>query len=176
MLHGRWLKKSGGYPSYQVRLFRYGQCRFVDFGHGQREDPSGPVGTLETPYIHHNFSKGLLEWFMKHNDYSGREAAEAMLIRAQGKPLGSHLLTGDKTGRRRAWKNMSYFLKGRALWRFVYNYVFRGGFLDGSGGLQYCAMLSVYEYWTELKIKELADPWTQKTADRVALMLGEPRA
>jgi glycosyltransferase involved in cell wall biosynthesis len=174
MLHDRWLKYSGGYPSYQVRLFRFGKCRFVDFGHGQREDPQGSVGTLQTPYIHHNFSKGLLEWFYKHNDYSGREAAEAMLIRAQGKPARAQFITGDATGRRRAWKNMSYFVRARAFWRFIYNYIFRGGFLDGRGGLQYCAMLSVYEYWTELKIKELDTPWSGATADLVRRMLKEP--
>jgi len=37
ILINRWLKWSGGYPSYQVRLFRFGQCRFMAFGHGQRE-------------------------------------------------------------------------------------------------------------------------------------------
>lgn len=173
MLMGRWLKWSGGYPSYQVRLFRFGQCRFVDFGHGQREDTTGKVGVLDTPYIHYNFSKGLLEWFYKHNDYSSREAGEAMLIRAGGRPSWGQLVGADPVSRRRAWKNMSYFMHGRAVWRFLYNYLFRFGLLDGAAGFRYCAMISVYEYWTELKIKEVARPWTDATARRVEQMLKE---
>jgi len=171
---GRWLKWSGGYPTYQVRLFKHGQCRFVDFGHGQREDTTGQVGVLATPYIHYNFSKGLLEWFYKHNDYSTREANEALLIRRGGRPTLGQLVSGEAVAKRRAWKNMSYFLKGRAIWRFLYNYILRLGLLDGWSGLRYCAMLGSYEYWTELKIKEQADAWGPTTAALVEKMLAEP--
>lgn len=173
ILMGRWLKWSGGYPSYQVRLFRYGACRFVDFGHGQREDTPGKIGVLAEPYMHYNFSKGLLEWFYKHNDYSSREAGEAMLIRASGRHELGHLLASDGVTRRRAWKNASYFLRARAVWRFAYNYVYRLGLLDGVAGFRYCAMISSYEYWTELKIKEKARPWTEATDGLVRRMLAE---
>jgi glycosyltransferase involved in cell wall biosynthesis len=176
MLLGHWLKYSGGYPSYQVRLFRYGKCRYIDFGHGQREDPQGEVGTLAEPYTHYNFSKGVLEWFYKHNDYSNREANEAMVIRAGGMPTLRQRLIGDSTSRRRAWKNFSYFLRGRAIWRFGYNFFIRGGILDGMAGFHYCAMISVYEYWTELKIVERAKPWGEKTQRLVEKMLEEPAA
>ncbi len=174
ILMGRWLKWSGGYPSYQVRLFKYGECRFMDFGHGQREDTAGKVGVLVEPYIHYNFSKGLLEWFYKHNDYSSREAAEAIATRSHGRPTWSQLMgSGDQVAKRRAWKNMSYFMSGRAVWRFLYNYVFRLGVLDGIAGFRYCAMISSYEYWTELKIKEKARSWADATNARVERMLRE---
>jgi glycosyltransferase involved in cell wall biosynthesis len=173
MLLGRWLKYSGGYPSYQVRLFRYGKCRYIDFGHGQRESPDGPVGTLQQPYTHYNFSKGVLDWFYKHNDYSNREANEAIPIRSHGAPTPGRLIRGDSTSRRRAWKNLSYFLRGRAVVRFIYNYILRRGILDGWAGLHYCAMISVYEYWTELKIVEKAKPWGPKTQGLVEEMLRE---
>ena len=174
ILMQKWLKWSGGYPSYQVRLFRYGQCRFMDFGHGQREDTTGPIEILRSPYIHYNFSKGLLEWFYKHNHYSTREAGEAMIIRAQGRPKLAHLFRGDHVSKRRAWKNMSYFMHGRAVWRFLYNYILRMGLLDGVAGFRYCAMIASYEYWTELKIKERAHSWTAATNRRVEKMLAEP--
>ncbi|HVU62824.1 MAG TPA: glycosyltransferase family 2 protein [Phycisphaerales bacterium] len=173
ILMGKWLKWSGGYPSYQVRLFRHGQCRFMDFGHGQREDTTGEIGVLKTPYIHYNFSKGLLEWFYKHNDYSTREADEAMLIRSQGRPRFWQLWRGDHVSKRRAWKNLSYFMHGRAMWRFLYNYAARLGVLDGVAGFRYCAMISSYEYWTELKIKERARTWANATNRLVERMLAE---
>jgi glycosyltransferase involved in cell wall biosynthesis len=178
MLLGCWLKYSGGYPAYQVRLFRFGKCRYIDFGHGQREDPQGEVGTMVQPYTHFNFSKGVLEWFYKHNDYSNREADEAVeVIHSGGRPGLSQLLRrGDAMSRRRAWKNLSYFLRGRAIIRFFYNFILRGGILDGMAGLHYCAMISVYEYWTELKIVERAKPWGPKTQRLVDKMLGEQRS
>lgn len=163
---GKWLRRSGGYPAYQVRLIRTGKCRFMDFGHGQREQCDGPIGTLEHPYIHYSFSKGLVEWFRKHNAYSDREAHEAItLLRDAGGRAKSwrELLSRDPLQRRRAAKNLSYSLRFRALFRFGYNYFIRGGLLDGIAGLRYCAMISMYEYWTELKITEHFSHWERKT-------------
>ncbi len=168
---GQWLKRSANYPSYQVRLFRHRQCRFMDFGHGQREDPQGTVGTLAHPYMHYAFSKGLNEWLYKHNAYSDREAHEGLAIRSMGRPALSSLLTADPTNRRRAAKNLSYFLPLRAAWRFSYNFLWRLGFLDGLAGMHYCLMISMYEYWIELKIRELNERWSAETDEHVARML-----
>ncbi|MFN0012047.1 MAG: glycosyltransferase family 2 protein [Phycisphaerales bacterium] len=173
---GEWIKHSAGYPSYQVRLFRFGQCRFVDFGHGQREDSRGPVGTMVQPYMHYSFSKGLNEWLNKHNEYSEREAAEGIAIQAEHPPSLRAMFTGDMIARRRAFKNLSYFLKVRAFWRFLYNYFFRGGVLDGIPGFHYCAMISMYEYWIELKIKERRQRWGAITNELVVRMTAESEA
>jgi len=167
---GKWIKRSGGYPSYQVRLFKYGKCRFMDFGHGQREDPHGTTGTLAHPYLHYSFSKGLFEWLNKHNGYSDREALEGLHLSLMARPPVSSLVKGDKVTRRRAFKNLSYHLKFRPIWRFIYNYFGRMGMLDGSAGLHYCLMISMYEYWIELKIKERRERWTIETNDLVQTM------
>lgn len=168
---GKWLKHSGNYPSYQVRLFQFGKCRFMDFGHGQREDPQGTVGTMVQPYMHYAFSKGLHEWLTKHNGYSDREAREGLALRAQGRPPLSSVFQGDSTSRRRAAKNLSYFLPLRAVWRFLYNFIIRLGFLDGLAGMHYCLMISTYEYWIELKIRELREKWSIETDEHVRRML-----
>jgi glycosyltransferase involved in cell wall biosynthesis len=174
MMHlGRWLKGSGEYPAYQMRLFRYGACRFIDFGHGQRESAQGSVGRLVQPYVHYNFSRGMLEWFTKHNDRSTRESKEAMGKRAAGRPTLKQLFTGDAVQRRRNWKTLSYFVKGRALWRYLHMMVYRRGILDGPPGWQYCAMISTYEYWTELKIRELSRPWQEETMRLAERMMAE---
>ena len=63
---GKWLRFSGMYPAYQVRLGRVGVLRFKQVGHGQREDiDASRVGTLENPYLHYSFSKGFEDWFTK---------------------------------------------------------------------------------------------------------------
>jgi glycosyltransferase involved in cell wall biosynthesis len=173
---GRWIKRSAGYPNYQVRLFRFGKCRFMDFGHGQREVPQGSTGVMVQPYMHYAFSKGLNEWLNKHNAYSAREAEEGVLIRREGRPGLGALLQRDATLRRRAFKNFAYFLRFRAVWRFIYNYVLRFGFLDGPAGFHYCLMISMYEYWIELKIRERQQRWVERTDRVVNDMMAETPA
>ncbi len=162
MFLGRWLKRSGGYPAYQMRLFKKGECRFVDFGHGQREDCDGKVGTLEQPYIHYAFSKGLVEWFGKHNDYSSREANEGEAVRSQHRSNWKLIFSRDGMTRRRAIKELSYMLRGRMFFRFLYLYLFRLGVFDGVAGFHYCWMISTYEYWIELKMVEQRTDWFER--------------
>ena len=170
---GRWIRHSSGYPAYQVRLFNPKHCRFVDFGHGQRELCSIEVGTLVNPYTHYAFSKGLPDWLEKHNRYSSREAMEGLGVRHRGRPRVSELWSHDRTRARRAMKDLSFFLSGRGLWRFVYLYLLQGGFIDGLAGFHYCAMIAMYEYWIELKMREQQSPWTAGTDRLKAEMLKE---
>ena len=174
ILMARWIRHSSGYPAYQVRLFNPKHCRFVDFGHGQREICSKEVGTLVNPYTHYAFSKGLTDWLEKHNRYSSREAIEGLAVRLRGRPRLSDLLDHDRTRARRAMKDLSFFLRGRGLWRFVYLYLLQGGFLDGLPGFHYCAMIAMYEYWIELKMREHQQPWTAATDRLTATLLTEP--
>jgi glycosyltransferase involved in cell wall biosynthesis len=168
---GKWLKFSGGYPAYQVRLFNASRCKFVDFGHGQREKCNGPVMRLVQPYIHHNFSKGLLDWLAKHNHYSDQESREAIAIRAMRRPTFRDLRDHDPIVRRRALKNLSYRMKGRGFLRFIDMFVRRGGWLDGTAGIHYSTMMSMYEYWTELKIREKEAGWRAATDALATRML-----
>ena len=74
MFMGRWIKRSSGYPAYQMRLFHKERMRFCDYGHAQREEPGRVIGFLKEPYLHYSFCKGLHDWFEKHNRYSSLEA------------------------------------------------------------------------------------------------------
>ena len=84
------------------------------------------------------------------------------------------LRSDDPIMRRRALKNLSYSLTGRALWRFLDTYLIRGGWLDGTAGFHYALMISMYEYWIELKIRELELEWTGRTEQTVDSLLKEP--
>lgn len=181
MFFGQWLRHSGLYPSYQVRLGHRERCRFKQVGHGQREDLAPErVGTLTEPYLHYSFSKGLTDWVEKHNRYASAEAREALRLleagggvegdgvagdgrwrRAARRRLGAWvnldwrgLWAGEPT-RRRALKALSVRLPFRPLLRFLYMYIVRRGFLDGRAGLTYCRLLAIYEYLIVLKTREL---------------------
>jgi glycosyltransferase involved in cell wall biosynthesis len=147
IMNGRWLRYSGMYPTYQVRLGHRDRMRFKQVGHGQREDLTPEqVGTFQEPYLHYNFSHGITQWLRKHVAYAEAEAEQFFLDR-EGDLRTDDIFTGDRTERRRALKRMANRLPVlfRPPLRFLHAYVVRCGFLDGRGGLQYAIMLSCYE-------------------------------
>lgn len=157
MFQGRWVKRSGMYPSYQVRFGRHDRLKFQQVGHGQRESlAAGSVGTLREPLLHYSFSKGLADWIERHNRYSTAEAAhflESADNRAADWP-GIFAFT-NPTRRRRALKDLFAVFPCRPALRFFYMYFLRLGFLDGQAGFTYCRLLAMYEQMTVLKIREL---------------------
>lgn len=146
MLHDRWLRYSGMYPTYQVRLGHRDRLRFKQVGHGQREDlPNSAVATFEHPYLHYNFSHGLSAWFIKHVRYAREEAA--LVLAGTSGAIEWRDLHRGATERRHLVKALA----GRLPWvlrpfcRFLYIMVIRQGFRDGRAGLTYALMLSAYE-------------------------------
>jgi len=155
MFMGRWLKRAGGYPTYQMRLFHKGRTRFVDHGHGQREEEGARLGRLREPYLHYNFSKGLDEWFDKHNRYSRKEAEQALVaVEPLGESLG-RLFSLDSVRRRRGMKSLSYRLPMRPLLAAIYQHVVKLGVLDGPAGWTYIAMRKTYDQMITIKLAEL---------------------
>jgi glycosyltransferase involved in cell wall biosynthesis len=160
ILNGKWLRRAGMYPTYQVRLGHRDRLRFKQFGHGQREDsPPTRIATFSEPYLHFNFSHGLHKWFAKHIRYAEDEAEQ---IRAEkDKPRGDgNRFFGDATERRRALKRLANALPVwlRPPLRFLQIYLFRRGFLDGIAGLQYALMISSYEAMIGAFLLERSNP------------------
>lgn len=141
----RWLRWAGMYPTYQVRLVKVGEIRFVQHGHGQREtEARRGLGRVVEPYLHYNASRGLDEWLERHRRYARQECAQ--ILGESGGALDlAGLLSGDAIRRRRALKSLAGRLPFRPALRFVYMYVLRLGVLDGGPGLTYCRLLARYE-------------------------------
>jgi glycosyltransferase involved in cell wall biosynthesis len=160
---GRWIRHCGYYPVWNLRLFRHAQGRFERIGNlgdtdsGDNEIhehvviPSRSIGFLKHDLIHYAYPD-LATWVEKHNRYSNWEA-HAMLAGYEGgvKPA----LLGDPVARRRWLKVRSRWLPFRPLWRFLYAYIFQGGFLDGVAGYYLCWMLAWYEFLSIAKFREL---------------------
>lgn len=153
ILHGTWIKRSSGYPAYQMRLFHKGRMRFSDHGHGQREDTAGTLGTLQSPYVHHNFSKGLDDWKRRHEKYSEQEARQIIDAESRGeRPSLTNLLSSDPIARRRALKALASRVPMRAPLRWLHTVLIKGAILDGRAGLSYANLL----YWYERRIAQKA--------------------
>lgn len=152
MLGDQWLRHSGMYPVYQVRLTRRPEFRFVQVGHGQQEPRGLRVRTINACYEHFSFSKGISDWIDRHNRYSTDEAMVAIASRSV---RASDFVCRNPSVRRRALKSVSYRLRFRPALRFMYVYLIRLGFLDGSAGYEYARLLSMYEGMIDAKIREL---------------------
>lgn len=158
MFAGRWLRRAGQYPAYQVRLFHRRRLRFVDHGHGQREKTDHPLGRLREPYLHYAFSKGLDCWFAKHAAYARREAELALGVgpgEADDAGGRGSLFSRDATLRRRALKRLTSRLPGRYFLRLAYLLLVRRAFLDGAAGVTYAHMLATYEAMVEVHLRLL---------------------
>lgn len=153
MFHGRWLRHSSGYPTWFGRLVRPDRVT-VRRPVNEEYHADGGVGFLSGHLIHYPFDKGLARWVERHNRYSTMEAA-AVFDQGQGvSPRSRQILSSDPIRRRRAAKALAYRLPGRPLLVFLYLYLFRLGFLDGSPGLAFCLLRSYYELLIDLKMKE----------------------
>ncbi len=151
-----WLKHAATYPVYQVRLGRRGRFRFRQVGHGQRSDiDDDSIGTLQSPYLHYSFIKGMGDWLHRHNRYSTQEAHEAVRSMSHNAFEWKSLVSKNPSRRRHSLKVLGYRIPCRPLAKFGYQYLFRLGFLDGIAGFRYCMLQAIYEYMICLKTAEL---------------------
>lgn len=170
---GRWVRRSTGYPVWVVRLVRPDKVHYEVRETNVHPIVEGELGALDNHFEHYSFNTGLVRWFLKHNYYSEREALEGVRVRAEHPSKFADIFDKDPLNKRRAMKNLAFGLKFRALWRFLYSYFLRMGFLDGMPGFHYCAMIAMYEYWIEIKIVEQERGWGKKTQEIVESMLAE---
>jgi len=152
MLYGRWLKRSDGFPKWQLRLVRRGRARFVNYGHGQKESSiQGAIEYLREPYLHFAFSKGWTQWWDRHNRYALQEAHERLGQSVEWKSIFSP----HASLRNKALKPLLNRIPGWPFFRFAIPYFLKGGFLEGEAGMDYCANIAFYEYLIGLKMREI---------------------
>lgn len=122
----------------KMMLFRYGCGRMED----RRRDPyailsEGQNVSIRSRFLHYDF-KDLSSYIRRYNWYAGRELMDYLegrrLAGAEGRLLDKHLQAQRKK------KFGIYYRAPRFvrcwLW-FIYNYIFRLGFLDGLEGFLY---------------------------------------
>lgn len=156
MFRGRWIPRCTDFPAYQARFAHAKQFRFVQVGHGQREAPGMRMQKLNGHYTHNLSADGESALIEKHRRYARQEAASYWKRHYSPAPLepqAASLFSSDPLVRRRALKSLSQHLPARGLLRFLYQYVGRGGFADGSAGFAYCVLMAKYEHWIAQEIR-----------------------
>ncbi|HWR34811.1 MAG TPA: glycosyltransferase family 2 protein [Clostridia bacterium] len=128
------IRHGGFYPDPKLRLFRRGKGRFLDRPVHETMEIEGRLGTLHYPMNHHAYPT--LSGYIEHmNRYSSLGAQVAV------------------SRRRRGFSVLDIVL--RPLATFLYNYLFRLGFLDGREGLLLHMYHSVYVSWKYAKAWEI---------------------
>lgn len=135
LILGRWMRHGGFYPDHKLRLFKRGAARLSE-GVGPHSTPQheGSKGTLQGDMLHYAYPN--LTVYLEHmNRYSSEIAA---LLEARG----------------RTSRSLFAFVWNAVLnpvATFLYNYIFRLGFLDGREGLLLHINHSVYIHWKFIK-------------------------
>jgi glycosyltransferase involved in cell wall biosynthesis len=146
---GKWLKYSSLYPTWVVRLIHKDRVRYINRGHAETQDVKGKILELKNDLIDENL-KGIDEWFERQNRYSTKDAEYELSIESKSARLPD-LFSSEPLIRRAALKQLAMGMPGRALWYFLYSYVFRRGFLDGKEGLYFCLMKSMNQQMVNIK-------------------------
>jgi len=132
---GKYIRRSGWWPDYVLRLFRKGSGRFTDDLVHERVVVDGPVGSLTKPLIHESF-ESLEDVLDKVNAYSTYGAA---MMHRRGKRAG-------------LWTAV-----GHGFWSFFSTYVLRAGFLDGREGFMLAVSNAEGTYYRYLKLMLLRE-------------------
>jgi len=132
---GRWIRHSGYYPDAKLRLVKRGAAEFELRDVHEDMKTHGPLGHLKGDLIHHAYPT--LEGFIEHaNRYSSLGAGMVVRERKVGFSFINIVL--------------------RPMVRFLWSYVFRGGFLDGREGLLVLMTHAAYVSWKYAKAWEMS--------------------
>ena len=127
---GQFVRHSGWWPDYVIRLFPRKDAKFSDDLVHERILFSGEIRTLKNPLLHISY-KNLEEVLEKTNRYS---TAGAIMLHRQGK-------TASLSG-----------AVARGCWAFFRTYVIRLGFLDGRVGFMLAISNAETTYYKYLKL------------------------
>ena len=133
----RWIRHGGFYPDAKLRLFRRGAARFEERLVHEDAQLTGKTAALTNPLLHHAYPS--LSAYIEHMNRDSSLGAEMTVAKG-----------------RRGFSLLNIVL--RPIFTFLYNYIFRLGFLDGREGLLLHLYHSVYVSGTYAKAWELSRP------------------
>jgi glycosyltransferase involved in cell wall biosynthesis len=146
---GKWIRHSGWYPEYHLRLYRRDRARFAGALH-ESARADGPTGRLAGDLLHYSV-RSLAEHYAKLDVFTTLAAED---LYASG---------------RRRWRAAMYLA---APWTFLSTLVFRLGFLDGYRGVLIAWISARYVWMKYRKLGQLVRggklerrPWPQAGDD-----------
>jgi glycosyltransferase involved in cell wall biosynthesis len=152
---GKPIRHGGLYPSWNLRLFKRGRARYEERTVHEHMACSGPTDYLRAEMLHLR-RESLSRYLEKHIKYAELESQEWVKRRMGESTMGSSTTLFKDVLALRQWirRNVWPRLPGRPLWRFMYMFFFRFGFMDGLPGWHLARLMACYEYMIGLLYKE----------------------
>lgn len=130
---GQFVRHSGWYPDYVLRLFRRGSGRFSDSLVHESILLDGRTARLRSPLLHYSYRTA--EDVARKVEHYSTSAAQQMFLAGKRSSLIAAMLSGG--------------------WAFVRTYVIRLGLLDGSAGWHIACMNARTTYLKYRKLEAL---------------------
>lgn len=130
---GRWWRRGGWYPDYDVRIFRRDRARWGGTDPHEKILVDGKVRRLKLPLRHYSYRDAADHW-KRINRFTGIAAAE-------------------QRGEGRRWRWSDNWL--RPPFRFFRSYVWKRGFLEGFPGYFVAATAAMYVFLKYARLREL---------------------
>ena len=161
---GKPIRHGGLYPSWNLRLFRRGMARYEERSVHEHMVCAGPTDYLHAEMLHLR-RESLSRYLEKHIRYADLESQEWVKWRLGESKMGSSTSLFKDVLALRQWvrRNVWPRLPGRPLWRFIYMFFFRFGFMDGLPGWHLARLMSCYEYMIGLLYDEKLRRLSHKT-------------
>jgi glycosyltransferase involved in cell wall biosynthesis len=130
---GQWIHHSGWYPDRKLRLFDR------RLGHWGGTNPHDRV-EMNTAVMH-------LDGDLLH--YSYYSVSEHLGRARKYADIAAHAMYNQ--GKRSTWGQICF----SPIFKFLRNYLFKGGFLDGLAGFTICRIAALETYWKYVHLKSL---------------------
>lgn len=129
---GRWIRHSGWYPDYVLRLFKRERGRFSPAQVHERVILSGPSARLKHPLLHYSY-RSIEDYISRMNRYTSLAARELF----------------EKGERFSLWQPL---VKPPAI--LFKRYIIKFGFLDGWAGAEIAILSAVYVFLKYTKLRQ----------------------
>ncbi|MBZ4687676.1 MAG: hypothetical protein PWQ96_68 [Clostridia bacterium] len=131
--YGKWIKHSGWYPDYQLRLFKRTYGRYGNKKVHSVLDVDGKVGYLKNNIIHYSYEGGITQFINKLNRYTTLEAID---LNSKG------------------YKAKFSDFVSKALEEFNKRYFTYEGYKDGIPGFIICSLYAIDQFIAYAKLWE----------------------
>ncbi|WP_439582872.1 glycosyltransferase family 2 protein [Dyadobacter bucti] len=156
----KWIRRGGYYPIWLLRVWRNGLGICEELWMDEHiKLSSGTTAQLQNDIVDHNLNN-LTWWTQKHNHYAIREVIDLLNIKYnfESKDTINPSFWGSQEQRTRFLK-VKYAglpLFTRPFIYFIFRYIFKGGFLDGTKGLIWHFLQGFwYRFLVDAKIYEV---------------------
>jgi len=130
---GRWWRRGGWYPDYDIRIFRRERARWGGTDPHEKILVDGNVHRLRCPLYHYSY-RNVADHWKRINHFTSVSAAEQ---KTAGRP----------------WRRMDILL--RPPFRFLRAYLLKRGWLEGFPGYFVAATAAMYVFLKYAKLREL---------------------